>query len=248
MVFLFILLGSWARISFMRIVFIFLFLLLSACVTERVKNQSAPTQPASRYAILHDSAPSGPHPAAFKSIHPKAEPLSHYGNPARYQVDGKEYRVMATAKGYKSRGLASWYGVKFHKQRTSSGDAYDMYAMTAAHKTLPLPTYVKVKNLSNGRTATVKVNDRGPFHSDRLIDLSYAAATQLGILPQGTALVEIEAISPPGAPILAHYYLQAGAFSNKENAELTRKKIKTLALLTYALKPQLLFDPEKGQF
>lgn len=103
-------------------------------------------------------------------------------------------RYSTASLKYRARGLASWYGTRFHKQRTSSGEKYNMYAMTAAHRTLPIPSYVKVKNLNNGRTAIVRINDRGPFHSRRLIDLSYAAARYLGILPKGTAMVEIQAI------------------------------------------------------
>ena len=125
---------------------------------------------------------------------PRAEPLSKYGNPESYTVYGKTYNVMPSSLGYREIGYASWYGRKFHGRRTSSGEIYDMYAMTAAHRTLPLPTYVRVRNLDNGREAIVRVNDRGPFHSDRIIDLSYAAATKLGLVEAGTAKVEVEAI------------------------------------------------------
>ena len=125
-----------------------------------------------------------------------SEPLSRYGNPESYVVYGKTYHTLSSSKGYKERGAASWYGTKFHGKRTSSGEPYDLYAMTAAHKTLPLPTYVEVTNLKNGRTVIVKVNDRGPFHDDRLIDLSYAAAAKLDILPYGTGEVEVRAIDP----------------------------------------------------
>lgn len=116
---------------------------------------------------------------SFKEPVPTKEPLSRYGNPSEYSVDGRSYQVMRNSSGYKTRGVASWYGTKFHKQRTSSGEPYNMYVMSAAHKTLPLPTYIKVKNLDNGKEAIVKVNDRGPFHSNRIIDLSYAAALKL---------------------------------------------------------------------
>ncbi len=133
---------------------------------------------------------------------------------------------MQSSGGYKIRGIASWYGTKFHKKRTSSGDKYDMYAMTAAHKTLPLPTYVRVKNLRNGREAIVKVNDRGPFHSDRVIDLSYAAAAKLGVFPKGTAPVEIEALAT--GKKIAHYYVQAGAFSSQHLANLLQIKLAKL--------------------
>ena len=175
-----------------------------------------------------DGAPPGPPPASFKAVKPVREPLSRYGNPSAYKVAGLTYDVMTSSSGYRARGLASWYGTKFHSQRTSSGEEYDMYALTAAHKTLPLPTYVRVKNLSNGRQAIVKVNDRGPFHNGRIIDLSYAAAAKLGILPKGTAPVEIEALSTPGKARVAHYYLQAGAFNSAQFAELLRVKLSKL--------------------
>lgn len=126
---------------------------------------------------------------------PRDEPRSRYGNPSSYEVFGKTYRVMDSAKGFKERGVASWYGEKFHGRRTSSGEPYDMYRMTAAHKNLPLPTYVRVTNLKNGRAVTVRVNDRGPFVHNRVIDLSYTAAKRLGIIADGTGLVEIEALS-----------------------------------------------------
>ncbi|HEB96420.1 MAG TPA: septal ring lytic transglycosylase RlpA family protein [Sedimenticola thiotaurini] len=170
---------------------------------------------------------------------PRDEPRSRYGNPASYQVLGKRYRVMKQSRGYVERGIASWYGTKFHGRRTSSGEPYDMYAMTAAHKTLPLPTYVEVRNLDNGRSAIVKVNDRGPFHPNRIIDLSYAAATKLGILGKGTGLVEIRAIDPrrPQAPRAAavkqaaeretppRMYIQAGAFSIEDNARRRMRRL-----------------------
>jgi rare lipoprotein A len=129
----------------------------------------------------------------------RAEPLSRYGNPSSYVVNGKRYYTMPSSRGHKERGIASWYGTKFHGRRTSSGEIYDIYKMTAAHKSLPLPTYVRVTNLRNQRSIIVKVNDRGPFHNNRIIDLSYVAAAKLGILEYGTGLVEIEAIdtSPP---------------------------------------------------
>jgi len=178
----------------------------------------------------HDGAPPGPAPVTFKKVSPVAEPLSRYGNPGAYQVNGQKYEVMTTSSGYRARGLASWYGTKFHTRRTSSGEDYDLYALTAAHKTLPLPTYVKVRNLSNGKVAIVKVNDRGPFHDGRIIDLSYGAAAKLGLLPKGTAPVEIEALTTkgPGTQQVAHYYLQAGAFSSSALAQLLRTKLSKL--------------------
>lgn len=172
---------------------------------------------------LVDAAPAHPKTIQYAEATPKNLPLSRYGNRATYAVDGKNYDVLLTAKGYKEQGIASWYGTKFDKKRTSSGDKYDMYQLTAAHKTLPLPTFVKVKNLENGRTAIVKVNDRGPFHDDRVLDLSYAAARHLGIFENGTAKVEVEAISTSNAP--AHYFLQAGAFSSQKHAKLLQKQL-----------------------
>jgi rare lipoprotein A len=134
---------------------------------------------------------------------PRAEPLARSGNKP-YSVYGKQYTPLASAAGYRERGIASWYGKKFHGRRASSGETYDMYAMTAAHKTLPLPSYVRVRNLENGRSVTVRVNDRGPFLHNRLIDLSYAAASRLGIVGTGTGIVEIEAIdASPGALVAA---------------------------------------------
>jgi rare lipoprotein A len=169
---------------------------------------------------------------------PHDEPRSKYGNPAHYEVFGKRYYTLNTSRGYRENGVASWYGTKFHGKRTSSGETYDMYAMTAAHKTLPLPSYVEVTNLNNGRMVIVKVNDRGPFHDNRLIDLSYSAATKLGIIGQGTGMVEVRAITAGDAPVTTAtpvqypaqtgpvgLYLQVGAFSTSESAEQLRLKL-----------------------
>lgn len=127
---------------------------------------------------------------------PQDEPLSRYGNPKHYEVFGQKYKTMSHSLGYEAEGTASWYGRKFHGKRTSCGEPYDMYAMTAAHKSLPLPTYAKVTNVKNGKEVIVKINDRGPFVKDRLIDLSYAAAKKLGIHASGTGKVKIAAIDP----------------------------------------------------
>ena len=131
-----------------------------------------------------------------EKVIPRVEPKSKYGNPSSYVVFGRRYFVLPSARGYVEQGIASWYGTKFHGRRTSSGETYDMYAMTAAHKTLPLPTYARVTNKRNGRSIIVRINDRGPFHKNRIIDLSYAAATKLGIVTRGTGLVEVRAIDP----------------------------------------------------
>jgi len=145
---------------------------------------------------LRDGAPagSGRVPDRGGDATPRPEPRSKYGNGPVYEVLGKRYSVMPTSKGYQERGVASWYGTKFHGNLTSSREPYDMYSMTAAHKTLPLPTWVRVRNLSNNRSVVVRVNDRGPFVHNRIIDLSYAAAVELDMIRDGTGLVEITAI------------------------------------------------------
>ena len=150
-----------------------------------------------RYSMKHDRGPAEAVDVSHvKDAVPKVEPKSRGGNKSSYQVWGKTYYVMDSALGYKERGGASWYGKKFHGHKTSNGETYDMYAMSAAHKSLPLPTYVRVTNLANGRQVIVRVNDRGPFHAGRIIDLSYAAASKLDMLRSGTAKVEVEAIDP----------------------------------------------------
>lgn len=176
-------------------------------------------------ASMKDGAPKGPMPQHIEAAKPVVEAYSRYGNPDLYLINGRKYEILRTAHGYKARGVASWYGTKFHDKRTSSGDAYNMYAMTAAHKTLPLPSYVRVKNLDNGKMVVVRINDRGPFRHDRLIDLSYAAASKLGLLPKGTAHVEVEALSLAGAKT-ANYYIQAGAYAKPVYANAMRDKIK----------------------
>lgn len=205
---------------------------LTGCQTLHPKVRTAHTHVHKTKPVpkenIQDGAPSGPIPTFFKALIPKSEPLSRYGNPATYKVGGHRYAVMSTAKGFKQRGLASWYGTKFHSRRTSSGEHYNMYALTAAHKTLPLPTYVRVKNLENGRVAIVKVNDRGPFHPGRIIDLSYGAATKLGVFPKGTARVEIEAITvndKQRKTMVSRYFIQAGAFQTKTAAEQLKRQI-----------------------
>ena len=159
---------------------------------------------------------------------PRVEPRSRLGNPPFYDVLGHRYYVLPTAEGYVARGVASWYGPTFHGIRTAMGEAYDMYAMTAAHKTLPLPCYVRVTNLRNGKSVVVRVNDRGPFVANRLIDLSYTAALKLDMVREGTTLVEVRAITPgePSSSALTRasespppeLYVQAGAFANEDNA------------------------------
>jgi rare lipoprotein A len=202
--------------------------------------------PAAGTPVKSGGAPAGartgvpPPPADPLSIPdavPKAEPRARSGNPPFYDVFGKRYYVMASSGGYIERGVASWYGPGFHAERTSIGEPYDMYGMTAAHKTLSLPTYVRVTNLENSRSVIVRVNDRGPFVGNRIIDLSYTAAAKLDMLRHGTAFVEVRAIDPVADPIAAvapvtsalltppargaagGLYIQAGAFTDRSNAE-----------------------------
>jgi len=179
--------------------------------------------------------------ASIPDASPRDEPRSAYGNPESYVVFGERYRPLKESRGYSEKGIASWYGSKFHGRRTSSGEPYDMYAMTAAHKTLPLPSYARVTNLKNDRSVIVKINDRGPFHENRLIDLSYTAAWKLGIIGEGTGLVEVTAIDPaapeppptvaeaPPSPRKPHglpaLFLQVGAFGSAQNADRLKQRI-----------------------
>ncbi|MFQ6006063.1 MAG: septal ring lytic transglycosylase RlpA family protein, partial [Woeseia sp.] len=167
---------------------------------------------------------------------PRKEPRSPHGNGPVYRVNGNSYEVMESSYGYRERGVASWYGKKFHGRLTSSQEPYNMHGMTAAHKTLPLPTYVRVRNLRNNKSVIVRVNDRGPFVDNRIIDLSYSAARKLNMIGTGTSLVEVIAISfdrPPPAGVQATtetpestipatrestIYVQVGAFGDAENA------------------------------
>jgi rare lipoprotein A len=167
---------------------------LAGCLTTSappVSNSGIPPAPPAPAAA----------PPAVPEAAPRAEARSRHGNPPFYDVFGKRYYVLSSSAAYVERGVASWYGPGFHKVRTSTGEQYDMYGMTAAHKTLPLPAYVSVTNLQNGRSVVVRVNDRGPFVGNRIIDLSYTAASRLDMLRNGTAMVEVRALdSPPTAP------------------------------------------------
>ncbi len=210
-------------------------LLLSACGSL----------PHNRYGFAQDSAPTKDvdHSRIADAV-PKVEPRGKYGNPKSYVVQGKRYTVRQSARGFVQTGDASWYGTKFHGHRTSSGEPYDMYAMTAAHKTIPIPSYVEVHNLDNQRKIIVRVNDRGPFVSGRIIDLSYVAAKKLGITTKGTGRVKIRVIDPAASTKISQasttpvtlsrpatpqpvtvatnnpgqLYLQVGAFTNRDNA------------------------------
>ncbi|HEY8681969.1 MAG TPA: septal ring lytic transglycosylase RlpA family protein [Rhodanobacter sp.] len=206
--------------------------------TDRFQDDLSKSQD-SRYRDGNDSVPSGPAPDISKLVEPvpKREPRSLYGNKSPYSVLGQTYRVLPTARGYDERGIASFYGNKFHGYKTSSLENYDMYAFTAASKTLPLPSYARVTNLQNGKSVTVRINDRGPFHQDRVIDLSYAAAVKIGIWPKGTGLVEVRGIDPgeslpelPPAAVVTTgkpgIYLQVGAFSDADNAERVAQRLR----------------------
>ncbi len=178
---------------------------------------------------------------------PRVEPRSLRGNPPFYEVFGKRYSVLPTAEGYVERGVASWYGPGFHAAQTSMGEPYDMYAMTAAHKTLPLPCYARVTNLANGRSIVVRVNDRGPFVAGRIVDLSYSAAARLDMLRDGTAFVEVRVLTPgspaavapgpiavpaPIAPAAAGggLYLQTGAFADSANARRQVERLRAAGI------------------
>jgi rare lipoprotein A len=195
-------------------------LLLAACAT--VSRRPPPAPP--------PSPPPAPPPGGVESVPdavPRLEPRSAHGNPPFYDVLGRRYFVLASADGYFERGVASWYGPTFHGGNTSSGEPYNMYAMTAAHKTLPLPTYARVTNLRNGRSIVVRINDRGPFVANRVIDLSYTAATKLDMIREGTTLVEVQALTPGAPDQLTRtveapppsLYVQAGAFADERNAQ-----------------------------
>ncbi len=200
-------------------------------------------------AVQQDGPPK--HSIDVSQIHnptPHKEPKSRYGNPPSYVIAGKRYYVLPTADGYQKKGIASWYGTKFHGRLTSSREPYDMLAMTAASPELPIPCYAEVTNLENGHSIIVRVNDRGPFAPNRIIDLSYAAATKLGFSKKGTALVEVKTITEAPQHMLAstsvqssspinhatqtpnnpQLYLQVGAFHDQHNATHLQQEMSQL--------------------
>jgi len=209
-------------------------------------------------ASMDDESDSGPAvPPDLRHVQepvPRKESRSRYGNPKSYTVLGQTYRVLDSAEDFSERGMASWYGNKFHGKRTSSGEAYDMYAMTAAHKTLPIPVHVRVTNLDNGKSVIVRVNDRGPFKEGRIIDLSYAAAHKLAMTGTGTARVEIQTLT--GAAVTdvasasggaanssatihnngshavagteAAFFVQIGSFRNEDSADEVAAQVQPL--------------------
>ncbi|EGN76383.1 rare lipoprotein A [Idiomarina sp. A28L] len=170
--------------------------IILVCILSALVSGCASSTNNQRYRLNQDQAPARvPTAAELYQVEPRHEPVSRVGN-LPYQVNGVQYYVLDTNEGYNEVGIASWYGQKFHGHRTSMGEFFDMYGLTAAHKTLPLPSWVRVTNLDNNKEIVVRVNDRGPFHPDRVIDLSYAAAYALGIDRTGTGRVHIEAITP----------------------------------------------------
>jgi rare lipoprotein A len=189
-----------------------------------------------------DDGPEAKPPADLDAVPdavPRAEPLHRFAN-RTYVALGNAYTPLTERRAFSEEGLASWYGRRFHGRKTASGEPYDMYAMTAAHPTLPIPSYARVTSLSNGKSVVVRINDRGPFHSKRVIDLSYTAAHKLGYLKQGSARVRVESLDPAtydtqGEAIREGVYLQLGAFSNAANAQK----------LVDRLTRELQFDPAR---
>ena len=200
-------------------------LLLTGCADKPTQRSETSDGPSSMNITAAD----------VKDFVPRAEPRARYGNHSPYEVFGKTYKVMASSKGYREKGTASWYGSKFHGRRTSSGEPYDMHLATAAHKSLPLPTYAEVTNLDNGRKVIVKINDRGPFKDDRIIDMSYGAALRLDMIKTGTARVEVRAIdvgggseiadTQPAKTVTSDTWLQAGAYSREDGARQLAGKL-----------------------
>lgn len=193
-----------------------------------------------RYAMKHDTAPQRfPTEAEMLDPTPRFEPYSKQGN-RPYRLFGISYQIIDQVEGYAEEGIASWYGRKFHGHLTSNGEYFDMFNMTAAHKTLPLPSYIQVTNLNNNLQAIVRVNDRGPFHANRILDLSYAAAYRLGITQTGTAPVRIEVITQNMPPLknttlalsdvkeVPASYIQIAASRQIENIEALKKQLKSV--------------------
>ena len=207
-----------------------------------------PPSSSSRYSIDQDRAPSrNIDPATILNVVPEPITRTMAGNRSPYSVLGKTYQVLPTEEGYRERGVASWYGEKFHGHKTSNGEVFDMYQVSAAHKSLPIPSFLQVTNLDNNRSIVVRVNDRGPFHGDRIVDLSYAAALKLGYADRGTARVELEAIIANGSDsdragartrivnletgtraISGEKYLQVGAFSDVNIAREVSEKLRAM--------------------
>ncbi|MBX2859507.1 MAG: septal ring lytic transglycosylase RlpA family protein [Cellvibrionaceae bacterium] len=251
---------------------------MSGCVTTvptvvdvgETRTETETNRKESRYELEHDTGPARPvNVDHIAEPVPRVEPRTAAGNKSPYTIKGRTYRVMGSPEGYKERGVASWYGKKFHGKATSNGELYDMYAMTAAHKTLPIPSYVRVTNVANKKSVIVRVNDRGPFHDNRIIDLSYSAAKKVGVQAKGTGEVMVEYIdprsysgsantgsdtadsgtgeraptpqNPAGYAIPKNTFLQVGAFGEKGSAMALRSK-----LLPHTQYPVLVLQPQRG--
>lgn len=201
---------------------VILMLLVAGCAAPKKDSSNN-----GRYTEANDGLPlERPATAASEPV-PQAEPLSRYGNHSPYTVNGQSYRVLESNQGYRARGEASWYGRKFHGHTTSSGEVYDMFQFSAAHRELPLPSFVEVTNLDNGRSVVVRVNDRGPFHGNRLIDLSFAAAEKLDMISSGTAPVEVRVIGQLAATQTAgKVWLQVGAYSDRKTADNIQQRLR----------------------
>lgn len=190
-----------------------------------------------------DGAPAvAPDPEDIADAIPRPDPILRAGNTSPYIVNDRQYEVLPTGIGYREEGVASWYGTKFHGNKTANGEIYDLYLATAAHRSLPIPSYVKVTNLENGRAITVRVNDRGPFHSERLIDLSYGAALKLGFVDNGTAPVRLEAVNLAGVDDRrgdygSYRYLQLGAFSSEQAALSLRDAVAAIVAVPVKVTP-----------
>lgn len=190
--------------SLARVLLPALALMLSACASSPPR-ESAPAQPQGRYQMDQDSGALEPIDLSqVKPVIPRVETRTAAGNKSPYTINGVTYRVLESEEGYSEVGMASWYGRKFHGHLTSNGERYDMFQLSAAHTRLPIPSYIRVTNLDNGKSIIARVNDRGPFHPGRVVDLSYAGATMLGYAGNGTARVRVEAIVPEtGRPAAA---------------------------------------------
>lgn len=175
-----------------------------------------------------------PVPPPADETQPREEPRAKSGNPPFYEVDGRRYVVLATAAGYVEQGVASWYGPDFHGGRTATGETYDMNGLSGAHPTLPLPAWVRVTNLQNGRSVVLRLNDRGPFAKNRIIDLSRAAAEKLDMIQNGTALVEVRSLTAgataPAPPATNRFFAQAGAFAEVDNAERLAARLRAAGI------------------
>jgi rare lipoprotein A len=218
-----------------------LLLLLAGCTTQTPDSRDAATRdaakpaPKSRYAVAHDFAPLRPiSPDEVSDAIPRPDPILAVGNMSPYIVDGVTYEVLKNYRSYREQGTASWYGAKFTGHETSNGELYDVYQASAAHKSLPIPSYARVTNLENGKSIVVRVNDRGPFHSDRIMDLSYAAAVKLGYMEKGTAQVEVEVIDVAGVKDRRddaygiYRFLQLGAFGKEATARTLMQELQAL--------------------